>query len=198
MVSLNMIDSMGYGIHKMYKSQKQRFFPLPDYTKSSSNEVVLEIYGHTIDEKYAKLLIECKGSIDLTDTILLDKVQKGQPITPVAAKNLKKKGLIEGRSPNYYISSSIAEVTNQRAEYIKNRGFKDIHYKNMILDFLKKYKQAGKEDIDTLLFDLLPEVLSEEKRRNKIRNLLYSMRTKDRSILNEGSRTKPKWVLVKK
>ncbi|WP_255417254.1 RNA-binding domain-containing protein [Proteiniphilum sp. X52] len=43
MVTLKMIDSMGYGIHKMYKSQMQRFFPLPDYSKSTMDEVVLEI-----------------------------------------------------------------------------------------------------------------------------------------------------------
>ncbi|WP_294082396.1 RNA-binding domain-containing protein, partial [Proteiniphilum sp. UBA5384] len=76
MVTLNMIDSMGYGIHKMYKSQKQRFFPLPDYSKTTKEEVVLEIYGHTINENYSKLLIERKDDINLTDAVLLDKVQK--------------------------------------------------------------------------------------------------------------------------
>jgi ATP-dependent DNA helicase RecG len=52
MVKLNMIDSLGYGIHKMYKSQRKRYFPLPDYTKSTRDAVILEIYGHTIDENY--------------------------------------------------------------------------------------------------------------------------------------------------
>jgi len=47
----------------MYQSQYKRFFPLPDYTKSSLNEVILEIYGHTIDENYSKLLIEKNDSL---------------------------------------------------------------------------------------------------------------------------------------
>ncbi|MBK8348686.1 MAG: hypothetical protein IPL08_14140 [Saprospiraceae bacterium] len=76
MLNLNMIDSMGYGIHKMYKSQRQRYFPLPDYSKTNSNEVVLEIYGHSIDENYSKLLIERKDDLNLNEVILLDKVQK--------------------------------------------------------------------------------------------------------------------------
>lgn len=197
MVNLNMIDSMGYGIHKMYKSQSQRYFPLPDYSKTSRDEVVLEIYGHSIDENYSKLLIERKDDLNLTEVILLDKVQKGLSITEEAAKMLKKKGFIEGRKPNYYISAQIAEAIGQRAEYIKNRGFKDDHYKKMVVDFLKKYESASKEDIDKLLFDILPDILSEDKKKNKIRNLLYAMNKKDNLINNDGSRTKPKWILVK-
>jgi ATP-dependent DNA helicase RecG len=195
MVNLNMIDSMGYGIHKMFKSQKQRYFPLPDYSGSTRSEVKLEIFGHSIDENYSKLLIEKKDDIDLTKAILLDKVQKKKPITDDAARLLRKSGFIEGRKPNYYISAQIAAVTNRKADYIKNRGFKDDHYKKMILDFINQYKQASKPDIDNLLYDILPDVLSFEKKQNKIRNMIYAMSKKDESIKNIGSRTKPIWVL---
>jgi ATP-dependent DNA helicase RecG len=34
MVHLNMIDTIGGGIRKMFEKQKQRFFPLPDYDLS--------------------------------------------------------------------------------------------------------------------------------------------------------------------
>jgi ATP-dependent DNA helicase RecG len=41
MVNIKMIDTQGYGIHKMFVSQKERFLPMPDYAfqrlmKSSS------------------------------------------------------------------------------------------------------------------------------------------------------------------
>ncbi|MDR1879245.1 MAG: putative DNA binding domain-containing protein, partial [Bacteroidales bacterium] len=39
MVRLGMIDTLGYGIHKMVKSQRNRYFPLPDYSKSTHTEV---------------------------------------------------------------------------------------------------------------------------------------------------------------
>lgn len=58
MFNLNMIDSLGYGVFKMTKSQYQRFFPLPDYSKSGREVVILEIYGNSIDENFAKVLIE--------------------------------------------------------------------------------------------------------------------------------------------
>ena len=31
MVSLNMIDTIGSGIKRMFRYQRQRFFPMPDY-----------------------------------------------------------------------------------------------------------------------------------------------------------------------
>ena len=123
MVNLSMIDSLGYGIHKMYLSQKKRYFPLPDYAQSTTDTVVLELFGHAIDENYSKLLIEQKDEIDLTEVILLDKVQKNKPISTQAAKVLRKKGLIEGRKPNYYLAADIAKITDEKANYIKNRGF---------------------------------------------------------------------------
>jgi ATP-dependent DNA helicase RecG len=46
MVNMNMIDTMGYGIRRMYCGTAQTLFsPLPDYRKSTRDKVVLEIYG---------------------------------------------------------------------------------------------------------------------------------------------------------
>lgn len=193
MVNLNMIDTMGYGIHRMYEEQRKRFFPLPDYRKSTRDRVVLEIYGHSIDENYSKLLIEKKEDLSLTEVVLLDKLQKGQKISEEGAKQLKKKKIIEGRKPNYFISSSMAQITDKKADYIKNRGFKDQHYKKMVLDFIDKYGSAKKEDIDNLLLDILPEVLDIPQKENKIRNLLYAMHKKDKTIVKQGNNRNSVW-----
>ena len=193
MVNLNMIDSLGLGIHKMYRSQHKRFFPLPDYSNTSLNEVVLEIYGHTIDENYSKLLIEKKDSLSLTEVILLDKIQKKQTITDEAAKMLKTKGYVEGRKPNYYVATQIAEVTGQKAAYIRNRGFKDQHYKKLVLELIDKYGYATKKDIDILILDILPPILDNKQKENKIRNLVYSMSKSDKTIVNQGTNRNPIW-----
>src|SRR5690606_26279355 len=94
MVNLGMIDTMGFGINAMTQSQRKRYFPLPDYSKSSSNAVVLEIYGHVIDENYTRLLLEHQD-LPLNTVILLDQVQKKQKITADAAAFLRRQGLIE-------------------------------------------------------------------------------------------------------
>jgi len=195
MVNLGMIDTMGYGIHTMYLSQKNRYFPLPDYILSEPQKVILQIYGHSIDENYSKLLIERKD-LPLTKVVLLDRVQKKKTINKEATKLLKKDGLIEGRSPNYFVSASVAEVTGKKADYIKNRAFDKSWYKDLIIEFLNRYEKASREDIDNLIMEKLSNRLNDKQKRTKIRNLLYEMSKKDKTIYNNSKSTnKPEWKL---
>ena len=78
MVNIGMIESVGSGIKKMFVIQKQRYFPLPDY--SLADNVELTIYGNIIDREYTNKLIE-KPEIDLGTVFILDKIQKNYPIT---------------------------------------------------------------------------------------------------------------------
>ena len=195
MVTLKMIDSLGYGIHKMYKSQMQRYFPLPDYSKSTWDEVVLEIYGHAIDENYSKLLIEKKGDIDLTDAVLLDKVQKSLPINDEAARKLKQKGFIEGRKPNYFISAQIADITDKKAQYTRNKGLDTELLKSFIMKHIEIHGSATRKELEDLLLDKMPDYMDEKQRRKRLDNILQDMR--DDIIVNIGSRKVSKWVKKK-
>lgn len=176
MYNLNMIDSLGYGIHKMTKSQYHRYFPLPDYTKSKREEVILEIYGNAIDENFSKLLIEQVNEINLTEVILLDKVQKGQNITKEASNLLKKRNFVEGRYPNLHISANIAEVTGDMADYMKQKGIDDTYCQQIIMDYLKKFKTAKRADLEAVLLDKLPEVLDIQQKKNKVKNNLQALK----------------------
>jgi ATP-dependent DNA helicase RecG len=198
MFNLGMIDRLGYGIHTMYLAQRNRFFPLPDYLLSESQKVVLQIYGHSIDENYSKLLIERKD-LSLSQVVLLDRVQKKLIITEAAATALKKEHLIEGRRPNYYVAALVAAVTADKGSYIKNKAFDKSYYRKLIIEFLTKYKQATRAEIDDLLLEKLSNVLSSEQKRTKIRNLLYDMSKKENIIQNaRKSTSNPIWVLTNK
>jgi ATP-dependent DNA helicase RecG len=193
MVNLNMIDTMGYGIHTMYQEQRKRYFPLPDYSKSQPDKVVLEIYGHVIDPNYSKLLLD-NTQLALDIVILLDRVQKGLSLDSRVIRYLKRKGLIEGRKPNIHIAAHVAGVTGDKAQYIKNRSFKDDHYEKLIITFIKKYKEATRQDITTLLWDILPDLLNEKQKDNKIKNLIHAM-SKKGSIVNHGTNRKSIWKI---
>jgi ATP-dependent DNA helicase RecG len=184
MVNLNMIDTMGYGIYRMYIEQRKRFFPLPDYTKSTRDSVVLEIYGHTIDENYSKLLIEKKDDLSLTEVILLDKVQKDLDINEEAAKLLKKKGLIEGRKPHFHISSLVASATGMETEYMKLKGIEDDYCKKLIKDYILKFKGGLRSDFENLLDDKLPNLLSPKQKKDKVKNLLQAMKREGTIVLD--------------
>ena len=193
MVNLNLIDTTGSGIKRMYNIQRKKYFPLPDYDLSNK-KVQVSIIGKVIDINYAKKLIQLP-ELSLQEIILLDKVSKSKTITDNEAKKLKSRQLIEGRKPNYHISAKVASNTNEKEQYIKNRGFKDDHYKKMIVDYIKKYGSATKANIDHLILDILPSVLDENKKANKLRNLVYALSKKDKTIENKGTGRHPKWIL---
>ena len=64
----------------------------------------------------------------------------------------------------------------------------------MVLELLEKYGSASKQDIDTPILDILPAVLDKQQKENKIRNLLYAMSKKDKTVINQGTNRNPKWV----
>ena len=177
MRNLNMIETEGGGIKKMFLKQRIRLFPMPEYD-FSNDCVKVEIIGKVIDEEFAKLLSR-NPQLSLTDIIMLDKVQKHKTITEKEIAYLKKKRFIEGRKPNFYLSEKVVKpIDNKKlkADYIKNRNFDDTHYKEMILSYITKYKQASKADICNLVVDKLSTILSPEQKQNKVTNLLSSLR----------------------
>ena len=197
MVNLNMIDSVGYGIYKMLLSQKKRYFPLPDHSKSTDKEVVLEIYGHYIDENYSKKLIEQGDLLELTDVILIDKVQKKQPIDNSAIKRLKQKHLIEGRKPQFYISEEVATILDEKAEYTLNKGLDNEILETFILKHINTHGFATRKEIDTLLLNKLPNYLSAQQKKRRLSNMIQNL--KERKLIeNVGTRSLPKWIKVVK
>ncbi len=174
MVNLNMIDTVGSGIRKMFLLQKKKFFPLPEYDLSN-NQVKVTITGKVLDIHYANHLAQTPD-LNLDEIIALDRVQKRLPITEVQAKHLRKLKLIEGRKPNFYISEHVARHTGQGAEYIRNKGLDDTFYKKIICDYLAKFGEARRADINLLLLDKLPDVLSDNQKTHKTKNLLQSLK----------------------
>ena len=184
MANIKMIDTEGFGIHKMFVSQKDRYLPMPDYDKSDNDTVVLTLPGTVIDENYSLLLLE-NSDIDLATTVLLDKVQKGKIISDDAIKMLRKKGLIEGRKPHLYVSRQVAKVTNKQIEYTLKKGFNDAECKEWILKALNDHKVLGRKQINELLWNKLPIDFTEEQKMAKIKNLLYKMHKNDEIWLDE-------------
>ena len=132
--------------------------------------------------------------MDIDTVILLDYVQKKKKLQRKQFDYLKKKKLIEGRYPNPYVAASVADAIESRETYIKNRGFDDKYYKNMIIELLDTYGKADRAAIDRLLTDKLSNILDDKQKSAKIRNIIYSMSKREQRIKNIGTTRKPIWV----
>ncbi|MCP4266833.1 MAG: transcriptional regulator [Candidatus Brocadiaceae bacterium] len=183
MLNLNMIDTIGSGIKRMFTIQKKKFFPLPEYTLTNE-QVKVVITGKVLDLNYARKLAQMP-ELSLDEIMLLDKVQKDNPLNNAEIKQLRKKKLIEGRRPNFHISSQVARKTGQKDDYIKMRGIDDEYCKKIIIDYLHQFSEGKRVDFEKVLLDKLPDVLDEQQKKNRVKNNLQALRKKG-VIYNKG------------
>jgi ATP-dependent DNA helicase RecG len=195
MVNLNMIDTIGSGIRKMFTIQRSRFFPLPDFDLAEPGRVKVRHLGKVLDEKYTRMLMD-HTDLDLDTIIALDKVQKKRPVDDETFARLKKWKLIEGRRPNVFISAHLAAVTGAKAVYIKHRGLDKTHYKALVVSFLEKFEQSARGDIEGFLREKISDALSVDQKTNRIRNLLQEMR-REGTLICEGHGPAAIWRLAK-
>lgn len=189
MVNLNMIDTIGSGIKKLFVIQKNKYFPLPEYS-FKDKKVTLVIIGKIDNPNYSRKLAQMPD-LNLFDAILLDKVAKNKVLKKEEIRFLKAKKLIEGRKPNFHISFSVAKAMDEKESYIKHKGLNDDYYMKLIQDYLMKFKIASRSEIEKLLSDKLSDVLSDDQKNNKIKNLLQKLKKSGKIKLND----KRQWVL---
>lgn len=194
MVELNLIDTQGGGIKRMFETQRRRSFPLPDYDLDEPGMVAVSITGRILDERYTRLLME-RTDLDFGNVILLDRVQKGQRIDRDDHRRLKAAGLVEGRYPNVIVSGALAKATGEAGRHIRERGFDKQYYLDMILALVRAHGPVGRKDVDDLLIPKLPDRLSDQQKSRRVHNLLQELRRAGR-ITNRGTRGEPQWVTV--
>lgn len=57
-VNLNMIDTAGSGIRRVFNNQKQKFFPMSDYDLSVKGREKVILYGKILYGKYKKMFLK--------------------------------------------------------------------------------------------------------------------------------------------
>lgn len=191
MVNLNMIDTQGGGIKRMFRLQVGRFFPLPSYNLSEPERVVVTIDGEILDEQYTRLLME-RTDLELWQVMLLDKIQKHVQISREEHHQLKRARLVEGRYPNLFIVGRIAEAVGDSFSHIRNRGFDNRYYMDLILALVREHGPVDRTEINRLLLDKLPEVMTDEQKDTKVHNLLSEL-ARQGEIRNIGGRRYSQW-----
>ena len=195
MVELDLIETINSGLPKMFKVQRDRFFPLPDFEFGHApDSVSVRVYGKTLDEKYVHALMSATD-LSLEDAILLDRVQKGQPLETEQIKRLRAKKLVGGWGAKIFISAQMAVATGQEVSYVNHKGLDAKHYKGLVLDLLALGAQPRRKINDLLLSKLPASIDGDVRRKEYIKNLLQEM-ARDQQIENAGGATRAaKWQL---
>ena len=197
MVELNLIDTQGGGIKRMFNTQRKRSFPLPDYdlTEMETSRVTVSLHGCILDERYTHLLME-RTDLDLNRAILLDRVQKGLPISRQEHRLMKAEGLVEGRYPNLMVAGLVAKATGEAGRHIRERGFDKQYYLDLIIALVREHGPVNRKEIDQALIPKLPDQLTDAQKRWQVQNLMQALR-RSGQIVNRGTRAQPAWMLAK-
>ena len=196
MVNMYMIDTNSMGIPMIYQIQRNKYFPLPTYDLNTVNRVKVTVFGKILDKNYTQLLYS-NTELNIQTVFLLDKVQKKETISKEQFKILKKDGLVEGRYPNIFVSFKIADIVDQKANYVRNKGLDDVVCKQFIITALQTMGEASKQDLMKVLKKALPEILNEEQKSKKVSNLLQNLKRQN-VISISGSHRYAKWRLADK
>lgn len=197
MVHFNMIDTVGRGIPKMFKEQRRRFFPMPEYDIDEKERTVsVTIYGISSDDAYTDLL-KRDSSLSLMECLWLDSVRRHKPITKDAAKHLRERNLIEGKSPRYNIALSVAQKTQQVGHYTKETGLKKDAMIKFVLQLACNAEQGGfrRSDVFEILEQSLPVTMTKTQKLNYITNMLKAMQASGWLKKNESGK---RWLITTK
>lgn len=194
MRNLNMIETQGGGIRKVYTFQRNRLFPLPDYD-FSEGKVKATLHGCIISEDFARLLQQ-NPDLPLQSVLTLDKVQKRHPLADAEWKDVKTRGLVEGRKTSPYLSHAIIELLDNdelKEQYVQNKAFDNDYYKKLILSYLEEWGATPRKNINRLLENKLPEFLSDQQKKKRISNFLSELKAVGKIKLDSNM----KWELTK-
>lgn len=184
MMRLGMIDTMGFGIREiMWKGQASRYLPLPDFDLTEPGHVKLRLQGRFLDENYSRTLLT-HADLPWSDVLALDTIQKGGSPDDAQVKDLRHRGLIEGRKPKLHVAADIAAATETEVEYLHHRAFDDAYYCDLVVNYLRKFGSAKRPKFNRLLEDKLSDLLSPQQRQKKIDNLLQRLRREGKVNVN--------------
>jgi predicted HTH transcriptional regulator len=79
MRNLDMIETQGGGLRKIFNFQRNRYFPMPEFD-FSDGKVKFSVTGKIINQNYARILNK-NPNLKFDEVLILDKVQKNKALT---------------------------------------------------------------------------------------------------------------------
>lgn len=195
MVHFNMIDTVGRGIPKMFKEQRRRFFPMPEYEIDEVEKTVsVTIYGVSSDDAYT-VLLKNDPSLSLMECLWLDAVRRHKTITKETANHVKDRNLIEGKAPRYNIVLSVARKAQQVGHYTKETGLNKTAMVKFVLQLAgnagpRGFKRAMAFEI---LKQSLPAGMSKSQKLNFLTHLLMENNERCFIVKSESGKS---WIIT--
>lgn len=170
MKRIGIVERSGRGVDKIYRGMLRFGRPEPDYSRTDSNNVVLQLATVDADETFLKLVVEQEGrqngELPIDSLIALatlhehkrldaDELARHIQRDPAQAKRtlerLVEVGLAEAhgntRSRSYTLSVDMYRVTGDKLAYTRQMGFSAIQHPEMVLNYARQHKRIRRSEV---------------------------------------------------
>jgi ATP-dependent DNA helicase RecG len=191
---IGLAERTGRGIDRIYEGMLRYGRPVPDYSMSDINSVILFMSRADADVSFLEMILAYEERTDvpmpidsliilsrlrqerrLTTIDLAASTQKSETQTRATLEKLVEAGIIEaqgsGRGRTYMLSAKFYRKIGQKAAYIRQAGFDPIQQEQMVLNYIDKHgsiKRADVMDLCHITQDQAYKLLSRLKKRDEI------------------------------
>jgi ATP-dependent DNA helicase RecG len=196
MKRIGVVERSGRGVDTIYRGLLRFGRPVPDYSRTDTNNVVLRLPTDAADLNFLKLVVEEEtrrnGALPVDSLIALAalrelkrltadelavRIQRDAAIAKRTLEALTEAGLVEAhgatRGRSYTLSAALYQAAGQRAAYTRQVGFSAIQHEQMVLSYARQHGQIKRAEVVELCrlsedqaFRLL-KLLVEKKKLNK-------------------------------
>jgi ATP-dependent DNA helicase RecG len=191
---IGLVERTGRGIDMIYQGLLRYGRPEPDYTRSDTTTVVVQLSSAKPDLAFLQMILETEeqtGSpVPLDAMIVLARlrrerridtstvaqaIQKDQAAARGVLEKLVEIGLIEAhgakKGRTYTLSAKVYQKFGQSADYVRQAGFDTIQQEQMVLQYVRKHRRITRQEAAELCritSDQAKRLLSSLTRRKKL------------------------------
>lgn len=187
---IGLAERTGRGIDRIFEGLLRYGRPVPDYSRSDYNSVILRMSNTEADFKFLEMILNHEDrtgrAMPVDSLIILSRlrcerrlttaevspsIQKSEHEARATIEKLAEAGLVEahgsGRGRTYTLSAKVYRSTGQKAAYIRQAGFDPIQQEQMVFSFIDKHGSIKRADVAELCHLTPPQAYHLLKRLQK-------------------------------
>ena len=198
---VGLAERTGRGVDRIFAGLLRYGRPAPDYSRSDTQSVTVELAGGEADLGLLRLIIEREEQVG--DTLPVDTVitlarlrrerrvdvatiaaatQKGEGDARATLERLVEAGLVErqgGKPARYTLSARVYRELDEPAGYVRQRAFDQVELEAMVLRYVRSHGRVTRADVEGLCH--LPESQAIRLLRKLVADDELSQRKRGRS-----------------
>lgn len=158
---VGLVDRVGRGVNRIFEGQARFGRPLPDYSRTSRDDVIVSIPGGPANLALAKFIAEQDASrsrpVPFAELILVNELMHRRTIDAGEAAAIlqtseedartqlraaAEHGLVEARGtrrPVFHLSAPVYRALGEAPAYVRARGFEPLQQEQMILQYVDSH-----------------------------------------------------------